>query len=182
MILNGLDYILLVPLLWAVFKGFKNGLIKEVFSLLALSLGIFITYKFSYFVEEKLDGMFAAHYIAFVITFFAVLIGVHFTGVLVEKAIKLVVPGFINRLLGICFGVAKWLFICSILLLMLKAIDVKQKILTPKLTETSILYPYVEKSTHFIAHWAGKNDINNEKDDSSDSDDTDVSDGDCPTH
>ena len=87
MMLTSLDILLLVPLLWAVFKGFKNGFIKEVFSLLALILGIFITYKFSYFVEEKLDGMFAARYIAFVITFFAVLIGVHFTGVLVEKAI-----------------------------------------------------------------------------------------------
>ena len=182
MMLTSLDILLLVPLLWAVFKGFKNGFIKEVFSLLALILGIFITYKFSYFVEEKLDGMFAARYIAFVITFFAVLIGVHFTGVLVEKAIKLVIPGFIDRVLGICFGVAKWLFICSILLLMLKAIDVKQKILTPKLTETSIFYPYVEKSTSFIAHWAGKNDNDNEKDDSSDSDDTDVSDGGCPAH
>lgn len=182
MILNGLDYILLVPLLWAVFKGFKNGFIKEVFSLLALILGIFITYKFSYFVEEKLDGMFAARYIAFVITFFAVLIGVHFTGVLVEKAIKLVVPGFINRLFGICFGVAKWLFICSILLLMLKAIDVKQKILTPKLTDTSILYPYVEKSTSFIAHWAGKNDNDNEKDNSSDFDGDAMPDGGCTAH
>lgn len=182
MILNGLDYILLVPLLWAVFKGFKNGLIKEVFSLLALILGIFITYKFSYFVEEKLDGMFAAHYIAFVITFFAVLIGVHFVGVLVEKVIKLAVPNFLNRLLGICFGIAKWLFICSILLIMLKTIDTKQKILTPKLTENSLFYPYVEKSTHFIAHWAGKNDNDNEKDDSSDPDDTDVSDGSCTTH
>ena len=148
----------------------------------ALILGIFITYKFSFFVEEKLDGMFAAHYLAFVITFFAVLIGVHFVGVLVEKVIKLAVPNFLNRLLGICFGIAKWLFICSILLFMLKTIDTKQKILTPKLTENSLFYPYVEKSTHFIAHWAEKKDNNNEKDDSSDPDDTDVSDGGCPAH
>ena len=182
MILNGLDYLLLVPFLWAVFKGFKNGLIKEVFSLLALILGIFITYKFSFFIEEKLDGMFAAHYLAFVITFFAVLIGVHFVGVLVEKIIKLAVPNFLNRLFGICFGIAKWLFICSILLIMLKTVDTKQKILTPKLTENSLFYPYVEKSTHFIAHWAEKKDNYNEKDDSSDSDDTNVSVGGCPAH
>ena len=180
--LNSLDILLLVPLAWAVFKGFRNGLIKEVFSLLALILGIFITYKFSYFVEEKLDGMFAAHYIAFVITFFGVLIGVHFVGVLVDKVIKLVVPNFLDRLFGICFGIAKWLFICSILLIMLKTIDTKQKILTPKLTENSLFYPYVEKSTQFIAHWAGKNDNNNEKDDSSMPDDPDVSDGSCTTH
>ena len=179
--LTSLDILLLVPLLWAVFKGFKNGFIKEVFSLAALILGIFITYKFSYFAEEKLDGMFAAHYLAFVVTFFAVLIGVHFVGVLVDKVIKLAVPNFLNRLLGICFGIAKWLFICSILLIMLKAIDTKQKILTPKLTGKSLFYPYVEKSTHFIAHWAEKKD-NNEKNDSSEPDDTDVSDGGCPAH
>lgn len=182
MILNGLDYILLVPLLWAVFKGFKNGLIKEVFSLLALILGIFLTYKFSYFVEEKLDGVFAAHYLAFVITFFAVLLGVHFVGVLVDKVVQLAVPNFLNRLFGICFGIVKWLFICSVLLYMLKAIDTKQKILTPKLTENSLFYPYVEKSTRFIAHWAEKHKNNNEKDDSTDLDDTDVSDGSCPAH
>lgn len=179
--LTSLDILLLVPLIWAVFKGFKNGFIKEIFSLAALILGIFITYKFSYFVEEKLDGIFAARYIAFVITFFAVLIGVHFTGILVEKVIKLVIPGFVNRVLGICFGVVKWLFICSILLIMLKAVDVRQKILTPKLTEKSILYPYVEKSTHFIAHWAEKKDNNNEKDDSTDPDGSNVSDSSGPT-
>lgn len=154
--LSGLDILLCAPLLWAAFKGFKNGFIKEAFSVAALILGIFISYKFSYFVEEKLDGMFAARVVAFVITFFAVLIGVHFVGILVDKVVKIVIPNGIDHILGIGFGIAKWLFICGALLYMMNTIDVKHKILKPNVTESSMLYPCVEKSTHFIAAWAEK--------------------------
>ncbi len=42
------------------------------------------------------------------------------------------------------------LALCSLLLIGLKAIDVKNVILTDKVTETSLLYPYMEKSADFI--------------------------------
>ena len=105
--MNTLDIIILIPLLWAAFKGFKNGLVKEIFSLIALILGIYITYSFSDYVAMKLPNLPAIGIIAFIITFVSVVIAIHFVGILFEKIVKIMVPNFVNRLAGICFGVIK---------------------------------------------------------------------------
>lgn len=148
--MNALDIFILIPLIWAGFKGFKNGLVKELFSLLALILGIYITYKFSDYVAEKLPDIPAIGIIAFIITFIAVVIGVHFAGILFEKIVKIMLPSLLNRLLGICFGVVKVIFICSIILHFIQTIDKSEFILKSTVVENSLLYPYIEKSTSFI--------------------------------
>lgn len=152
--MNALDIIILVPLLWAGFKGFKNRLVKEIFSLLALILGIYITYSFSDYVAMKLPNLPAIGIIAFIITFVGVVIAVHFVGILFEKIVKIMVPNFVNRLAGICFGIIKVLFICSILLHFVKTIDKQEIILKSDFIENSFLYPYVAKSTTFIIDFA----------------------------
>jgi len=152
--MSTLDIIILIPLLWAAFKGFKNGLVKEVFSLIALILGIYITYSFSDYVAMKLPNLPAIGIIAFIITFVSVVIAIHFVGILFEKIVKIMVPNFVNRLAGICFGVIKVLFICSILLHFTKSIDKQEIILKSDFIGNSLLYPYVEKSTTFIIDFA----------------------------
>ena len=42
-----LDYIVLIPLCWFAFMGFKRGLIYELTSILALVLGVWASYRFS---------------------------------------------------------------------------------------------------------------------------------------
>ncbi|SRR5574344_467226 len=152
--MNFLDILILIPVAWFGFKGFKNGLIKELFLLLALILGIYITYKFSGFVASKLPPSSSAPIIAFLITFIAVLVGVHIVGRFTEKIIKLVIPELINKILGICFGVIKVIFICSILLHFIKTIDKKEIILKTTVVEESVLYKYVDQSTNFIVDWS----------------------------
>ena len=40
--MNYLDIIIAVPLLYGLIKGFSNGIVKEVTSLLALFVGVYI--------------------------------------------------------------------------------------------------------------------------------------------
>ena len=58
--MNYLDIILAVPLLYGLIKGFSNGLVKEVTSLLALFIGVYVAINFSEYLEPKfvdiLDG------------------------------------------------------------------------------------------------------------------------------
>ena len=49
--MNYLDIIIAVPLLYGMIKGFSNGLIKEVTSLLALFIGVYVAINFSEFLE-----------------------------------------------------------------------------------------------------------------------------------
>ncbi|MBP8992270.1 MAG: CvpA family protein, partial [Bacteroidales bacterium] len=41
-----IDIILIIIFIYFIYKGVKNGLIKELASLLALTLGIFLSIKF----------------------------------------------------------------------------------------------------------------------------------------
>jgi uncharacterized membrane protein required for colicin V production len=84
---------------------------------------------------------------------------------LVEKIIKLIIPEFVNNLLGALFGVAKVAVSFSVVIFFIHSIDSKQAILTEKATEKSFTYKYVEpiiyqlritncelKETSFLPH------------------------------
>jgi len=114
--MNFIDFLILIPLAWFGFKGFKNGLIKELASILALVLGVWVTLKFSDFVAAKLNNVPAMHAIAFVLTFMAVLVGVHFAGLFVEKIVKLVIPSFMNNFCGLAFGIVKTMVVVSVVI------------------------------------------------------------------
>ena len=53
-----IDVFLVVPLLWGAYKGFKKGLIVEVFSLVALVLGIIAAVYFPQFAQKSITTTF----------------------------------------------------------------------------------------------------------------------------
>lgn len=143
--MNYIDLILLIFLLWSTYRGFKNGLIIEVASLAALILGIFGAIKFSSmtsgFLVEKFEM--TTQYlplISFAITFVIIVIAVHLLAKVLDKLVKAIALGFINRLLGILFGVIKTAFILSIVLVILNTIDRKTHFLPEDKIEESLLY------------------------------------------
>ena len=75
-----LDYIVLIPLCWFAFMGFKRGLIYELTSILALVLGVWASYRFSDTVALLLPNIPFAKQIAFTLTFFITLFLVHLAG------------------------------------------------------------------------------------------------------
>ena len=143
--MNYIDLILLIFLLWSAYRGFKNGLIIEVASLAALILGIFGAIKFSYMTSDFLVEKFemTTKYlplISFAITFVVIVIVVHLLAKAMDKLVKAVALGFINRLFGVLFGVVKTAFILSIVLVILNTIDRKAQFLPEDKIEESFLY------------------------------------------
>jgi membrane protein required for colicin V production len=59
---------------------------------------------------------------------------------MVEKLLKAVALGFVNRLLGIVFGVAKIAFIISVILVLVNKANRKYNFLPEEEVEKSILY------------------------------------------
>jgi membrane protein required for colicin V production len=145
--MNALDLILIFPLIWAGFRGFKNGLITEVVSIAALVGGIYLALHYTDSIAKYIHND-AAQLIACALIFGGVLLGGYLGGLLAKKITA--IPDLLDKILGIVLGVAKVLALCSLLLIGLKAIDVKNVILTDKVTENSLLYPYMEKSADFI--------------------------------
>ncbi len=143
--MNYIDFIILVFLVFGLMKGYTDGLVKELASLLALIVGIWGAIKFSSFTAGKLYDFFdmTGNYvgiIAFLITFILIVIVIHFVGTVVDKFIDSIALGFLNRLLGIVFGVFKTALILSVIFVVLNAIDARHHFLPKEKIEQSHFY------------------------------------------
>ena len=143
--MSWLDAIIVVILILSLVMGFINGFVKEVASLAALILGIWGAIKFSTFTAGKLYDYFdmTGHYvgiIAFIITFGIIVVIINFIGILADKVINAAALGFINRILGIVFGLLKSVLIMSVFFVVLNAIDARKSFLPKKTIEESKFY------------------------------------------
>jgi membrane protein required for colicin V production len=144
--MNWIDLIIVILIILSVISGFSNGLVKEVASLAGLILGIWGAIKFSSFTAMKLNEWFdmSGQYIgiiAFVITFCAIVIIIHFIGVLADKVVDAVSLGFLNRLLGMVFGAIKNILILSVIFSVLNAIDARRHFLPESVGESKFYQP-----------------------------------------
>ena len=143
--MNFIDLFLLIILGIAAFRGLQKGLVHEVAGLAALILGILGAIHFSdltasLLIENvNLEGKYLG-LVAFALTFVGIVIAVHFIANLIDKLVKAVALGFVNRLLGFVFGLVKMAFILSILLVILNTIDRKAQFLPRDKIENSLLY------------------------------------------
>jgi len=139
--MNILDIILAIPLLYLIFKGWKRGLVREVSTLAGLLVGIWATVHYSGQVAVLIGlKSESAILIAFIVTFLGVLVLTYLLGHCIEGLMKAVKLSIFNRIAGALLGMAKGLCILAVLLSYLTMIDSKEKVLTPKTKERSILY------------------------------------------
>ncbi len=142
--MNLLDGLILVPILYFAFKGFRNGIIKEVFSLVGIVLAIFICLHYTddlnnillpYFYKSKSY----LPYVSAILLFVATLIFIEVIIYLLNNIVIAVDLGIVNRLLGLLFGVFKTSLFISIILVLLAGFDLPNS----NARAESISYPYV---------------------------------------
>ena len=119
--MNYLDIIITVSLLYGLIKGFSNGIIKEVTSLLALFIGVYVAINFSEFLEPKFINVLAGYQefvpvLAFGVLFLVSVLCVKALGFVVDKLTKALALGVFSRLFGGVFGCLKVVILFSFLL------------------------------------------------------------------
>lgn len=109
---------IIIALILCVFgyKGFKNGLIKELGSLIGLIAGIFLAIRFSDFVSSLIskNSGFSSEYlpvISFAIIFIAVVILVLVFSKFLDRFVKIIKLQWLNKIAGVVFSVLKTLII-----------------------------------------------------------------------
>jgi|TARA_B110001469_G_scaffold126439_1_gene144087 membrane protein required for colicin V production len=150
--MSQIDIILIIPLLWGAVMGFKKGLILELASLVGLILGIYGAIKFSDYTAEKLVqyaeitqewlGL-----ISFLVTFIAIVFGVFLLAKILNKALKLVALGTVNRILGLLFGTLKFALIVSIGLYFFENMNRKFEVVEKDFAKESMLYEPIKLAT-----------------------------------
>jgi len=149
--MNVIDIILIVPLLYAAWNGFKKGFIIELFTLLALLVGIYCGIHFSDWTAQKIQENITieAKYlpvVAFTVTFLAVGAMVYFAGKMLERMIKVVNLSPINKIMGVVFSLLKMIYTLSILLILIETYDERGNFVPTETKENSILYSPVKRT------------------------------------
>ena len=143
--MNYFDYILLVPVLYGLYRGFTKGLILELASLVALVAGIYGAMHFSSFTFEYLNEFVEVEtsYLqlaSYGLTFLLIVLVITLTGKVLTLLVKMVALGFINRMMGAIFGALKALLILSVLLMFFDRLNSQFGIVKEEFLNTSVLY------------------------------------------
>jgi len=167
--MNYLDIIIAVPLLYGLIKGFSNGLVKEVTSLLALFIGVYVAINFSEYLEPKFINILDGYHefvpvLAFGVLFLVSVLCIKALGFIVDKLTKALALGIFSRLFGGVFGFLKVVVIFSFLLFVItdynlvnkqtkedsvlfKPLSDISRIITPQLKKHQSILDKIDKGT-----------------------------------
>jgi len=151
--MNYFDIVIGVILILGLVKGFKNGLVIELAALAALVLGLLGAVHFSGITESYLSQYLESNHIgiiAFIITFVLIVIGIHLLARVLDKLIKAVALGPVNRIMGALFSLLKYAFIISVLLAVVNGLERNFKFIPEAQKESSILYEPIASIAPFV--------------------------------
>lgn len=148
--MNYIDIILAVPLLWGLYKGFSKGLVIEAATLVAFGLAVWAGIKFSDFLsgwmKEQMEWTSVyLPVISFAVIFLGILVLVFAIAKVLDRFIRAISLGFLNRLAGGIFGMLKFGLILSVLIFILNAIENTFQIIPSETKQNSLLYVPVGK-------------------------------------
>jgi len=139
-----IDIVSIGLIILAVFKGFRNGLVVAIFSLLAFIIGLAAALKLSAIVAEYLGtntniSQRWLPILAFALVFFVVVLLVRLGAKAIERGLRMVMLGWLNKLGGIVFYLLLYFFIFSIILFYATQLH----IIKPETIQTSTTYPLI---------------------------------------
>ncbi len=146
--MNPLDIIIIIILLYCVIRGLFRGLIKELTAIIALFIGFNAAYNYYPFLSKQL-AVWAPSFqylkiTSFLIIFFAVLIIVNIIGIIVKYIINFAFLGWIDKILGVVFGVLKAGLIVVILAAVITSFIPKGSVFVSE----SLIFPYLSQTSN----------------------------------
>ena len=142
-----LDIILLSPLLWGAYTGFKKGLVAQIIGIVSLVAGVWIGTHFQDLVEpfivEKVQEKYLST-LCFIILFFAtIIVGAVFSKI-IEKFINFVQLKLLNKIAGVVLGMFKILSFLVIIIFIIESWDSQSLIINKTTKNSSLVYPILK--------------------------------------
>lgn len=153
--MTGLDIVICIFLIIAAFKGYSNGFLKELASLVAIIAGAYGAFYFS----EYLQGFIARIYnfseeflivVSFAVTFLIIVIVINIIANILTKIADFAMLGFLNKLLGALFGVIKRILVIGVILMLLNIYGDRIALISEKNKEESVLYHPITAISIFL--------------------------------
>ena len=146
--MSWLDILILLPLLVGLVIGIKRGLIIELTNLISIIAGVVCARLLSAPVAAWIAQQFTwpeavCSVVAYTLLFLVSTILLYLLGKLLTKLFKAVKLGWLNRLLGGVFGLAKYAIIVLFVVLCVHQLDTQFQFLQEDLKEESVVYKAV---------------------------------------
>jgi len=126
--LNLLDFILILFLLWKGWKGLKNGFIIELGGFIILYISFIVSTTNNILTslsEQIMINLNLLPDLSWLFSFIFVYIILFILLRLIHNAIESLSLGFVNKFLGLFFGILKWWLIFNIIIFILLFINEK---------------------------------------------------------
>ena len=143
-----LDIVLLLCFVPAIVKGFTKGFVIQIVNLAAILLGAFSALRFSNVLTTWLSGYVTwDKSIVYVVSFFLIVLIVIFLinllGRLVTAAMGAISIGWLNRLLGVLFGIIKTVVLLAIPVMIFQNLNAQFNIVDPAKLDGSPVYNFI---------------------------------------
>ena len=146
-----LDIILALPLLWAIYSGFKTGIIVQLGGIAGLLVGVYLAFRFGRHignlvgVEESLAGV-----VGFAIIIVVVIIAMAIAGRLLSGLFRLAGLGVLDRIGGAALSLVKVALLLGVLLYGFDTLNKSEGWAEEETLEKSILYKPLTGSVKYI--------------------------------
>lgn len=156
--MSKVDIVLIIILIVGAVAGYKKGFLSELFTLLAIILGVLAGFKLMGAAMLMLDEHYDINehvlpYAAFGVVFLIVVIGVTLLGKFFKSALEKTLLGGVDKLMGGLLGILKTAFILSVLIWITSSLNVY---VPEKFTEDAWLYPTVTRFAPAVTSWIGE--------------------------
>lgn len=140
-----IDIIFLILLILAIVKGYRNGFVVAIFSLLGILVGLAAALKFSTLVAAWLQDSTRISaqwlpFLSFVLVMVAVVLLVRLGALFIQSAMELVLLGWLNKLSGIVLYAALYITLYSVVIFYVD----KMHWLKPETVAASTTYGFVQ--------------------------------------
>lgn len=153
--MNIVDIILLICFIPALIQGFRKGFISQVIAIISIILGVWLSFRFSSSVSVWLAQYIQGSeqimkLISFALILIAVIAGLTVLGRLIEGTFKLVMLGWLNRLLGVAFSLLKAGLVVGLAIMAFCSINNTFGLVSEDTLNQSVLFPPLKDLAYTI--------------------------------
>lgn len=145
--MNTLDLLMLIPLAWGAFNGYRKGLLVEIVAVIAFVVAMIVGFKFLAFGIDLLSPYISRElarkilpWLGFSVIFFPTVYMVNQMGFALRRSLKYSVLGTFDSVAGAAVGLFTWVFGISIILWLFSFMGIVMPI---RYTESAFLYPHI---------------------------------------
>ncbi len=153
--MNILDIILLICLVPALIQGFRKGFISQVVAIVAIVAGVWMSARFATvaagWLGQYIEGSEQVlKVVAFALIFIVVIAALTLFGKFIEGTVKLVMLGWLNRLLGVAFSLLKAGLIVGLCIMAFNSLNETFNFVSEETLNASVLYPPLKKLAYDV--------------------------------